>query len=62
MKLGDRIADTIHKVTGADPCESCKRRQQWLNDLGDWVMQQFPGFASESQRDGENENDGRNKK
>jgi len=29
--LGDAVARVIHAVTRIKPCESCKRRQQWLN-------------------------------
>jgi len=29
--LGDTIARVIHKVTGAEPCDGCKDRQEKLN-------------------------------
>jgi len=31
--LGDKVAEIIHKATGIEPCEGCKKRQEFLNRI-----------------------------
>ncbi len=38
MKLGDFVAEGIHIVTGIEPCGGCNERREWLNDLGDSLV------------------------
>lgn len=32
--LGDFVADSIHLLTGLEPCGSCNERREWLNEFG----------------------------
>lgn len=37
MKLGDAVASVTKKL-GIEPCDACKKRQEWLNNAHDWLL------------------------
>ena len=39
-RFGDQVAK-ITKAFGVEPCEECKRRQEKLNELSDWLTTIF---------------------
>lgn len=47
MKLGDTVA-AVTEFFGIEPCEACKKRQEKLNNLSDWLSDVFSWKKDES--------------
>lgn len=48
MKLGDKVK-AVTEALGIEQCAPCKRRQQRLNDWGEWLAGVFVARPRESQ-------------